>query len=108
MSGIRGSRTDHPKPYIFMRLTPSQQQILDVMIYPESFRNILQETGLHEGALRDDLAQLVDAGYIEVREEASPHNPPLFYDLDHLPDFAFQATRDGLRALKMATIQKKS
>lgn len=89
-----------------MRLTPSQQRILDVMLYPESFDQILEETGLHEGSLRDDLAQLVDAGYVEVREMESPNAHPRFYDLDHLSDFAFQATRDGMRALKMSAVRR--
>ncbi|MEX0594343.1 MAG: hypothetical protein WD115_06165 [Balneolaceae bacterium] len=91
-----------------MKLTPSQQLILDVMIYPETFQNIKEETGLHEGALRDDLAQLVDLGYIDVREPEAPNLHPRFYDLDHLHDFAFQATRDGLRALKMAVVRTKT
>lgn len=91
-----------------MKLTSSQQSILDVMIYPESFQSIKEETGLHEGALRDDLARLVDVGYVEVREAKAPNLHPRFYDLDHLSDFAFQATRDGLRALKMAAVRTRA
>ena len=82
------------------KLTPSERQILDLLIYPETFDNIIKESGLARGTVRDDIMNLVSHGYIEVYEKNGKDTVSPFYDSDHLEEFAFKATRSGLKAIQ--------
>jgi len=81
------------------KLTPSEKQILRELIYPESFRHIQTETALSYGAIRDDLIKLINHGFIEVYDEASP-TPSPFYDSDNIEQFSYKATKSGLKQIQ--------
>ncbi|MEX2584855.1 MAG: hypothetical protein WD315_00585 [Balneolaceae bacterium] len=83
-----------------MKLTTSELEILDVMIYPEPFHQLMDETGMDPGSLRDDLIHLVSHGYVEVYLKDGSRSVSPFYDIDNLHKFAFKATRSGLTALQ--------
>jgi two-component system CheB/CheR fusion protein len=42
------------------KITESEQQVLNKLIFPETFQDILDETGLLYGELRDDLINLLN------------------------------------------------
>jgi len=83
-----------------MKLTPSELEILNVMIYPEPFHQLMEETGMEPGPLRDDLIHLVNHGFVEVCQINGSRSVSPFYDIDNLHKFAFKATRSGLTALQ--------
>lgn len=83
-----------------MKLTTSELEILDVMIYPEPFHQLMDETGMDPGSLRDDLIHLVSHGYVEVYLKDGSQSVSPFYDIDNLHNFSFKATRSGLTALQ--------
>jgi hypothetical protein len=83
-----------------MKLTPSEKQVLSYLIFPETFNSILEESGMQQGALRDDLMHLVSHGYIEVFEPDGIHSVSPFYDSDNLQNFAFKATKTGLKVIQ--------
>lgn len=82
------------------KITPSERQILDLLIYPETFDSILEESGLARGTVRADLMNLVSHGFIEVYEKSGKETVSPFYDSDHLEEFAFKATQTGLKAIQ--------
>ncbi|MEX1063395.1 MAG: hypothetical protein WEC12_07315 [Balneolaceae bacterium] len=83
-----------------MKLTSSEKKILSLLIYPETFNQLLEETGLQKGLLRDDLMNLVSHRYVEVYEKDGSRPVSPFYDSDHLELFAFKATKSGLNAIQ--------
>lgn len=80
-----------------MKATPSQKQVINQLIFIESYYTLLEETGHHRGALRDDLTQLINAGMVEVFDEDKAKRLS-GYDQDHLEYFSFRATSRGLAA----------
>jgi hypothetical protein len=82
------------------KITTSQQNVLERLIFIESYEDLLSETGLQRGELRDDLTQLINSGMIEVfnKNEIKRLNG---YDTDNLHYFSFRATSSGLKALKL-------
>lgn len=80
-----------------MKATPSQKEVINHLIFIESYDTLLSETGHHRGALRDDLIQLINAGMIEVFDENQTKRLS-GYDQDHLEYFSFRATSKGLAA----------
>jgi hypothetical protein len=83
-----------------MKLTPSEIELLNSMIFPESFDRLLEETGMQTGTLRGDLIQLVSHGYVDVYDLGGTQLVSPFYDLDNLHEFAFKATKSGLLAIR--------
>lgn len=81
-------------------ITKQQRQILARLIYPESFEDILDETELHRGALRDELIQLVNSGHVTVASSDDKESSIPFYDSDNMHLFAFQATKSGLKQIR--------
>ncbi|CAN5234856.1 hypothetical protein BH23BAC3_BH23BAC3_07080 [soil metagenome] len=82
------------------KISKSEQSILRELIFIEPFSHLLEETGISYGALRDDLINLINHGYIEVfsmdgRQSVSP-----FYDSDKIDQFSFQATKSGLKSIQ--------
>jgi len=79
-----------------MKPTATERHILSFLIYPESFHQLLEETGLQRGSLRSDLMNLIGHGYIEVylADLKTPVSP--FYDSDHRDQFSCKATKTGL------------
>lgn len=82
------------------KLTPSETSILRVLIFPEEFTHIQEETRLSFGAIRDDLIKLINHGYIEVFDEKSGAGASAFYDSDNIDQFSFKATRMGLKKIQ--------
>lgn len=83
-----------------MKLTLSEKEILGLLIYPEPFHQILEESQIPYGAVRDDLMNLISHGYVDVYliDGSRPISP--FYDTDHLEQFAYKATKNGLKAIQ--------
>lgn len=81
------------------KLTPSEKQILSLLIYPETFQQILMESNLPKGSVRDDIMNLISHGYIEVYEKDGKKPVSPFYDSDNLDQFAFKATKSGLNSI---------
>ncbi|HET6527694.1 MAG TPA: hypothetical protein VFG39_02995 [Balneolaceae bacterium] len=79
------------------KITKTERSVLEKLIFPEEFEDILEETGLLYGELRDDLINLLSFGFIEAYESGgSKVNLTGSYDSDHLQNFTFQATSKGL------------
>ncbi len=80
-----------------MKTTTSQKEVINTLIFTESYETLLAETGLKRGELRDDLIQLINAGMVEVYDE---HQKTRLngYDNDRLELFSFRATHKGLNA----------
>jgi len=82
------------------KINPEERSILEQLIYAEPFGNILEETGLQAGELRDNLINLINFGFIEAYETDNSHKTsPHFYDSDNLQNFTFRATSKGLVAI---------
>lgn len=82
--------------------TRSQQRILEKIIFPESYHNLKEETGLSRGELRDDLTTLMHRNMIEVFEEDSGTQGPKVrhFDNDHPENYFYRATKSGLDEIK--------
>ncbi len=84
--------------------TLSEKHILSLLIYPESFSYIQSETGLSYGAVRDDLMNLINHGYIAVYKNEKNPVPASFYDTDRIEEFHFRATKTGLKTIQRYAI----
>lgn len=83
------------------KITKTEKTVLEKLIFPEKFQDILDETELLYGELRDDLINLLSFGFIEAYErEGNKIALTSFYDTDNLQDFTFQATSKGLAEIK--------
>lgn len=83
------------------KITKTEQQVLEKLIFPETFEDILDETGLLYGELRDDLINLLSYHMIEAYEHnGNKISLTSFYDADNLQDFTFRATSKGLSEIK--------
>ena len=83
------------------KITKTERRVLERLIYPEKFQVILEETGLLQGELRDDLINLLSFGFVEAYERNGDKIAlTSFYDTDNLQDFTFQATSKGLSEIK--------
>ena len=83
------------------KITKTELRVLERLIYPEKCQDILEETGLLQGELRDDLINLLSFGFIEAYErKGNKIALTSFYDTDNLQDFTFQATSKGLSEIK--------
>ncbi|MGM0546789.1 MAG: hypothetical protein ACQEST_08705 [Bacteroidota bacterium] len=83
------------------KITKTEKRVLERLIFPEKFQVILDETGLMQGELRDDLINLLSFGFIEAYEQTGNKiSLTSFYDTDNLQDFTFQATSKGLTEIK--------
>lgn len=83
-----------------MKLTLSEKHVLSFLIYPETFSQVLDESGMHRGSLRDDLMNLVSHGYVEVYDFEGKNMVSPFYDSDNLQNYSFKATKTGLKAIQ--------
>lgn len=79
------------------KITKTERLVLEKLIFPERFQDILEETDLLYGELRDDLINLLSFGFIEAYErEGAKITLTAFHDEDHLQNFTFRATSKGL------------
>ncbi|MDZ7660720.1 hypothetical protein [Fodinibius sp.] len=83
------------------KITKTEKRVLERLIFPEKFQVIMEETGLLQGELRDDLINLLSFGFVEAYERSGNKIAlTSFYDTDNLQDFTFQATSKGLAEIK--------
>ncbi len=83
------------------KITKTEKRVLERLIFPEKFQVIMEETGLLQGELRDDLINLLSFGFVEAYERTGNKIAlTSFYDTDNLQDFTFQATSKGLAEIK--------
>jgi hypothetical protein len=83
------------------KITKTEKRVLERLIFPEKFQDIMDETGLLQGELRDDLINLLSFGFVEAYERSGNKiSLTSFYDTDNLQDFTFQATSKGLAEIK--------
>lgn len=83
------------------KIDSSERTVIERLIFPEPFDVLQEETGLQYGELRDNLINLINAGFIFAFEsQAKDSDASPFVDIDNLEDFSFRATNQGLRAIK--------
>lgn len=83
------------------KITQTEQKVLEKLIFPETFQDIMDETGLLYGELRDDLINLLSFNMVEAYErDGNKISLTSFYDADNLQDFTFRATSKGLSEIK--------
>jgi len=82
------------------KISQSERAILRELIFVEPFSHLSEATGLTFGALRDDLINLINHGYIEVFSGDGRRSVSPFYDSDHIDQFSFQATKLGLKSIQ--------
>ncbi|MGD8427927.1 MAG: hypothetical protein PVH63_09855 [Balneolaceae bacterium] len=83
------------------KITKTERRVLEKLIFPEKFQDIMEETGLLYGELRDDLINLLSFGFVEAYERSGSQIAlTSFYDSDNLQDFTFRATSKGLAEIK--------
>lgn len=87
-------------------ITECQQQILENLIYVESYDHIRQETGLTPGEIRDDLITLLHRNMIEVFEGFGGKigRKVRHFDNDHPESFFYRATKSGMDAMNRKTV----
>lgn len=83
-----------------MKLAPSFRLILSRLLYAESWDTLLEETGLHPGALRSDLSALISRGFVEVYDEEQKKSLSPFFDADQMQKFTYKATHIGLKQIQ--------
>ncbi len=82
------------------KLSTSEKQILDRLIFPESVDVIQEETNLQFGEIRDDIINLMNARLIEAIDPDKPEpRGTSFYDADNLKNYTFRITNSGLKHL---------
>lgn len=86
-----------------MKLSPSYRSILSRLLYAESWETLLEETGLHPGALRSDLSVLISRGFVEVLDQDQKKSLSPFFDADNMHHFTYKATHAGLKQIQHLT-----
>ncbi len=80
-------------------LTDLQFQILDSLYFVETFAHVLEEAEVPVPILVDELRTMIDRGWVQVMQfdgEKGDYIRTAIFDTDHLEDYAFLATKDGL------------
>ena len=76
-----------------------QFQILDSVYFVEPLEKILEEVGQPKPIVIDELRTLIDKGWIQVMifdNDKNDYKRTAIFDTDHLQDYAFLATKEGL------------
>ncbi len=82
------------------KISKTEKKVLQQLIYPENFEDILEETKLQYGEVRDDLINLLNFGFVEAYEKSGDTIAETkFYDEDNLHLFTYRATGKGLAEL---------
>ena len=83
------------------KITKSQRQILETLMYVEPYDHIRAETGLTFGEIRDDLITLSHHNMIEVYDgpDGNIGQKVRHFDNDHPESFYYRATREGMHAM---------
>lgn len=78
--------------------------ILRSLIHTEPYDHLVEETKMHSGALRADLALLVSSGFVEVFTQDQTRSFSPFFDVDSMESFSYKATHRGLKAIQNETV----
>ncbi len=82
------------------KISKTEKEVLQRLIYPENFEDIMEETNLQYGEVRDDLINLLNFGFVEAYEKSGDTIAETrFYDEDNLHLFTYRATGKGLSEL---------
>ncbi|MEM7658566.1 MAG: hypothetical protein AAF399_20750, partial [Bacteroidota bacterium] len=80
-------------------LNDLQFQILDSLYFVESFRHVVEEADVPVPFVVDELRNLIDQGLVQVMqfdEDSGDYLRTIIFDTDHLDEYHFLATKDGL------------
>jgi hypothetical protein len=80
-------------------LNDVQFDILDAIYFVEPLENILEEVPAPRAVVLDELRTMIDKGWIQVLrfdEQRGDYIRTAIYDSDHMEDFRYLATKDGL------------
>jgi hypothetical protein len=80
-------------------LTELQFDILDSLYFVEKFEHIWEESGQAKPIVVDELRTMIDRNWIQVMEfdeEKGDYVRTAIYDTDHLENYSFLATKEGL------------
>lgn len=76
-----------------------QFQILDSIYFVEPLEKILEEVERPKPIVIDELRILIDKGWVQVMifdDKKNDYQRTAIFDTDHLQDYAFLATKEGL------------
>lgn len=81
------------------KITPTQIEILRHLLHEEPYERLAAELKMHDGALRDDLRQLVSFGYVHSSNSGGS-SAEWAFDTDFMHLFSYRATSKGLAACR--------
>jgi len=82
-----------------MNLNDAQFDILDSLYFVEPFRILVEESGLPPSVVKDELRILIAKRYVQVMRFdtiAGDYVRSAMYDADHMDDYFYLATKEGL------------
>jgi hypothetical protein len=82
-----------------MNLNDAQFAILDTLYFVEPFDQIIEESGLPESVVKDELRNLIAARWVQVMafdETSKDFVRSTLYDADNMRDYHYLATKEGL------------
>jgi len=80
-------------------MTQLAKNILNCLIFVETFEHLLEEVDTTPAILADELRGLITKGYIQVMEydsETGRMKPTLYYDSDNMHRSLYQITGEGM------------
>lgn len=82
-----------------MQINEAQFAILDSLYFVEPFDRIIEESGLSESVVKDELRNLIASRLVQVMafdEKSKDFIRSTMYDADNMRDYHYLATREGL------------
>lgn len=82
-----------------MQINDAQFAILDSLYFVEPFDRIIEESGLSESVVKDELRNLIAARLVQVMafdEKSKDYIRSTMYDADNMRDYHYLATKEGL------------
>lgn len=82
-----------------MQINDAQFAILDSLYFVEPFDRIIDESGLSESVVKDELRNLIAARLVQVMafdEKSKDYIRSTMYDADNMRDYHYLATKEGL------------
>ena len=82
-------------------LNDVQYAILDALYFTEPLDNILGEVAASQAVVEDEIRTLIDWRYVQAMafdEASQDYLPSAHYDADHMGDYRYVATKEGLLA----------
>lgn len=82
-----------------MQINEAQFAILDSLYFVEPFDRIIEESGLPESVVKDELRNLIAGRLVQVMafdEKSKDYIRSTMYDADNMRDYHYLATKEGL------------